>query len=152
MAVGLHGFVGFVNFTGTGSVFAADFGVMFPVAGIDGLDEGAESVKVVQLADSCNFVLNVAGKAITELAVEGNITPIGFGGELQDSMKQSEEPQSSKAKKGRSGTRVEVNVGCIYASYPRYKSDILQNLFKSFKLLPKHSKLLKNIFLNFSVF
>ena len=43
-------------------------------------------------------------------------------------------------------------VGCIYASYPRYKSNILQNLFKSFKLLSKHSKLLKNIFLNFSVF
>ena len=44
------------------------------------------------------------------------------------------------------------SVGCIYASYPRYKSNILQNLFKSFKLLSKHSKLFKNIFLNFSVF
>ena len=43
-------------------------------------------------------------------------------------------------------------VGCIYASYPQYKSNILQNLFKSFKLSLKHSKLLKNIFLNFSVF
>ena len=33
-----------------------------------------------------------------------------------------------------------TSVGCIYASYPRYKSNILQNLFKSFKLLSKHSK------------
>ena len=43
-------------------------------------------------------------------------------------------------------------VGCIYASNPRYKFNILQNLFKSFKLLLKHSRLLKNIFLYFSVF
>ena len=39
-----------------------------------------------------------------------------------------------------------------YASYPCYKSNIFQNILKTFKLLPKHSKLLKNIFLNFSVF
>ena len=32
------------------------------------------------------------------------------------------------------------DVGCIYASYPQYKSNILQNLFKSFKLLSTHSK------------
>ena len=33
-------------------------GVTFPVAGIDRLDEGAESVKVVQFANSCNFILD----------------------------------------------------------------------------------------------
>ena len=44
------------------------------------------------------------------------------------------------------------NVGCIYASYPQYKSNIFQRLFNSFKFLSKHQKLLKNIFLNFSVF
>ena len=43
-------------------------------------------------------------------------------------------------------------VGCIYASYPQCKSNIFQCLFNSFKLLSKHQKLLKNIFLNFSVF
>ena len=43
-------------------------------------------------------------------------------------------------------------VGCIYASYPQYKSNIFQHLCNLFKLSPKHSKLLKNIFLNFSVF
>ena len=43
-------------------------------------------------------------------------------------------------------------VRCIYASYPQYKSNILQHLFNLFKLSPKHSKQLKNIFLNFSVF
>ena len=44
------------------------------------------------------------------------------------------------------------NVGCIYASHLQYKSNILQYLSNSFKLSPKHSKLLKNIFLYFSVF
>ena len=58
LAVGLCGFVGFVSFTGTGGVFMADFGVTFPVASIDRLDEGAESVEVVQFADSCDFVLD----------------------------------------------------------------------------------------------
>ena len=43
-------------------------------------------------------------------------------------------------------------VGCIYASYPQCKSNILQCLFNSFKPLSKHQKLLKNIFLDFSVF
>ena len=33
-----------------------------------------------------------------------------------------------------------TTVGCIYASYPRYKSNILQNSFKSLKLLSKSSK------------
>ena len=46
----------------------------------------------------------------------------------------------------------EVSVGCIYASYPQYKSNILQHLSNSFKLSPKHSKLLQNIFLIFFVF
>ena len=59
MAVGLHGFVGFVSFTGTGSVLMADLRVMFPLAGIDGLDEGVESVEVVQFANSCNFNLEI---------------------------------------------------------------------------------------------
>ena len=43
-------------------------------------------------------------------------------------------------------------VGYIYASYPRYKSNILQNLFKSFKLLSKHSKYSKIFFLIFLYF
>ena len=43
-------------------------------------------------------------------------------------------------------------VGCIYASYSRYKSNILQNSFKSLKLLSKSSKYSKIFFLNFSVF
>ena len=45
-----------------------------------------------------------------------------------------------------------TSVGCIYASYPQYKSNIFQCLFNSFKILSKHQKLLKNIFLKFSVF
>ena len=55
---------------------------MFPVAGIDRLDEGAESVKVVRFADSCNFVFDAAGKSVVELAAEGSVTPIDCGGEL----------------------------------------------------------------------
>ena len=43
-------------------------------------------------------------------------------------------------------------VGCIYASYPRYKSNILRNLFKSLKLLSKHSKYSKIFFLIFLYF
>ena len=50
--------------------------------GIDRLDEGAESVKVVQFADSCDFILDVAGKSIVELAAEGIIAPVDFGREL----------------------------------------------------------------------
>ena len=45
-----------------------------------------------------------------------------------------------------------IPVGCIYASYPRYKSNIFQNLFKSFKLLSKHSKYSKIFFLIFLYF
>ena len=45
-----------------------------------------------------------------------------------------------------------LTVGCIYASYPRYKSNILQNLFKSFKLLSKHLKYSKIFFLIFLYF
>ena len=60
LAVGLHGFVGFVSFTGAGSVFTADFGVTFPVVGINRLDKGVEPVKVVRFADSGNFILDVA--------------------------------------------------------------------------------------------
>ena len=44
------------------------------------------------------------------------------------------------------------DVGCIYASYPQYKSNIFQHLSNSFKISSKYSKLLKNIFLKFSVF
>ena len=47
LAVGLHRFVRFVGFTGIGGVFMADFGVTFPVAGIDRLDEGGASVEIV---------------------------------------------------------------------------------------------------------
>ena len=54
----------------------------FPVVGINGLDKGAELVEVVQFADSCNFILDAARKSIVELAVEGSIVPIDFGGEL----------------------------------------------------------------------
>ena len=82
MAVGLSGFVGFVGFNRTGNVLAADLRVTFPIAGIDGLDKGAEPGEVVQFADSCNFVFDVASKSIVELVVEGSITPIDFGGEL----------------------------------------------------------------------
>ena len=48
LAVGLRRFVGFVGFTGTGVVLTADFGVTFPVVGINRLDEGVESVEVVR--------------------------------------------------------------------------------------------------------
>ena len=54
----------------------------FPIAGINGLDEGMQSVEVVRFTNSCNFILDIAGKSIVELAVEGSITPIDFGGEL----------------------------------------------------------------------
>ena len=50
--------------------------------GIDGLNEGAESVEVVQFANSCDFIFDAAGKSVVELAAEGSITPIDFGGEL----------------------------------------------------------------------
>ena len=46
------------------------------------MDEGAELVEVVWFADSCNFVLDAAGKSVVELAVEGSIVLIDFGGEL----------------------------------------------------------------------
>ena len=82
MAVGLCRFVGFVSFTGTGSVFMADLRVTFPIAGIDGLDEGMELVEVVQFANSFDFVLDAARKSIVELAAEGSISPIDFGEEL----------------------------------------------------------------------
>ena len=55
---------------------------MFPVAGLNGLDKGAESVVVVWFADSCDFILDVAGKSIVELAAEGSVAPIDLGGEL----------------------------------------------------------------------
>ena len=55
---------------------------MFPLAGINGLDEGMESVKVVHFADSCNFILDMARKSIVELTAEGSVTPINFGREL----------------------------------------------------------------------
>ena len=54
----------------------------FPIAGINGLDEGMQSVEVVRFTNSCNFILDIAGKSIVELAVEGSVTPIDFGGEL----------------------------------------------------------------------
>ena len=82
LAVGLCGIVRFIGFTGNGSVLAADLGVMFPVVDINGLDEGVELVEVVQFADSCDFILDVARKSIVELAAEGSIAPIDFGGEL----------------------------------------------------------------------
>ena len=40
LAIGLHGFVGFVSFTGTGSILMPDLRVTFPIAGINILDEG----------------------------------------------------------------------------------------------------------------
>ena len=46
------------------------------------MDEGAELVEVVWLADSCDFVLDVAGKSIVELVAEGSIAPVDFEGEL----------------------------------------------------------------------
>ena len=54
----------------------------FPVAGIDRLDEGAESVKVVRFANSCDFILDATGKSNVELSVEGSIAPIDFRGKL----------------------------------------------------------------------
>ena len=36
-------------------LLAADLGMMFPIAGVDGLDGGTESVEVVQFSDSHNF-------------------------------------------------------------------------------------------------
>ena len=44
------------------------------------------------------------------------------------------------------------SVGCIYASNPQFKSNILQSYFISFKSIAKTSKQLKNIFSIFSVF
>ena len=82
MAVGLHRFVRFIGFTGTGSVLAADLRVMFPIVGINRLDVGMESVEVVWFADSCNVVLDEARKSVVELVAEGSITPLDFGGEL----------------------------------------------------------------------
>ena len=82
MAVRFCGFVEFVSFTGTCSILAADLGVTFPIAGIDGLDEGAESVEVVQFANSCDFILDAAGTSVVELVVEGSIASIDFGGKL----------------------------------------------------------------------
>ena len=82
LAIGLHGLVRFVGFAGTGSVFTADFGVMFSVVGVNGLDEGIQSVEVVWFSDSCNFILDAARKSIVELLVEDSVTPINFGGEL----------------------------------------------------------------------
>ena len=41
-----------------------------------------EWVEVVQFTDSCNFILDAAGKSVVKLSVEGSITPIDFGGEL----------------------------------------------------------------------
>ena len=64
MAVGLHGPVGFFGFTEAGSIFSADFGVTFPVVGIDRLDGGGVLVEIVEFADSCNLILDAAGKSI----------------------------------------------------------------------------------------
>ena len=50
--------------------------------GINRSDEGAESVEVVQFADSCDFILDAARKSIVELAAESSIAPIDFGGKL----------------------------------------------------------------------
>ena len=62
--------------------FSQDITVTFPVVDIDGLDKGAELVEVVQFSDSCDFILDAAGKSVVELVVEGSITPIDFVGEL----------------------------------------------------------------------
>ena len=45
-----------------------------------------------------------------------------------------------------------IIVGCIYASNPQFKSNILQSYFISFKSIVKTSKQLKKIFSIFSVF
>ena len=42
----------------------ADFRVTFPLAGINRLDEGAESVEVVRFTNSCDFILDAAGKSM----------------------------------------------------------------------------------------
>ena len=55
---------------------------MFPIVGTNRLDKGVESVKVVRFADSCDFVLDMAGKSVVELMAEGRVTPVDFGGEL----------------------------------------------------------------------
>ena len=81
-AVGLCGFGRFVGFTGTGGIFTADFGVTFPAAGIDGLDKRAETVEVVRFTDSGDFILDAAGQSVVELAAEGSVAPVDFGGEL----------------------------------------------------------------------
>ena len=54
----------------------------FPVTGVDGLDEGAESVEVVRFANSGDFILDAARQSIVELAAEGSVAPVDFGGEL----------------------------------------------------------------------
>ena len=54
----------------------------FPVAGIDRLDEGVESVEVVRFANSCDFILDATGKSVVELMVKGSVAPIDFGGKL----------------------------------------------------------------------
>ena len=64
------------------NILMADLGMTFSIAGIDGLDEGTESVEVVWFTDSCDVVLDAARKSVGELAVEGSIAPIDFGGEL----------------------------------------------------------------------
>ena len=71
-----------VDFTESGGTLMADLRVMFLIAGINGLDECAVSVEVVGFADSCNFILDAARKSVVELALEGSVTPIDFGGEL----------------------------------------------------------------------
>ena len=67
---------------GEGQTCGADFRVMFPMVGINRLDEGAEPFEVVWFTNSCNFILDAAGKSVIELSAEGSITPIDFGGEL----------------------------------------------------------------------
>ena len=42
----------------------------------------AESVEVVRFTDSGDFVLDAAWQSVVELAAEGSITPVDFGGEL----------------------------------------------------------------------
>ena len=47
--------------------------------------------------------------------------------------------------------KISITSAC-WVPHPQCKSNIFHRLFNSFKLLSKHQKLLKNIFLNFSVF
>ena len=85
LAVRLQGFVALSDlsaFTGTGGIPTADLRMTFPIASVDGWDKGTKSVEVVQFSNSCDFVLDATGKSIVELAVEGSIAPIDFGGEL----------------------------------------------------------------------